>query len=168
MFHLYAGVHFQEAVLRIRSAQSLDGTDVVIPQVTRQGCCLPGKFQQRLSVYPRRRRFFDDLLLPALDGALPLVEMMRITVLVGQDLELNVSRLSEPLLQINTAIGGRAIRMPNWFQTIPVATSETIRNGIPSRATNGLRLPFTPAVPVCGLVPEDQCAQSLCGRIACP
>ena len=111
VFHLCAGIHLQKAVVRISRTQGLDSTDVVIAQFSRHDCSPSREFEQRLSVYTRRRCFFDNLLTPALDGTLPLKEMTRMTVLVGQDLKFDVARRSEPLFQIDAAITEAAQRL---------------------------------------------------------
>ncbi len=49
-------------------------------------------------------RFFDQLLMAALDGALALEERGHVAVLVGQHLELDVARLLDELLHVELAV----------------------------------------------------------------
>ena len=54
-----------------------------------------------------RRRLFEQLLMAALDGALALAQDLDVAVLVGQDLEFDVPRRGDELLQVDV---GRAER----------------------------------------------------------
>ena len=44
--------------------------------------------------HARCGRFFDDLLMPALDRAVALVQVNAVAVAIGEDLDLDVSRAS--------------------------------------------------------------------------
>ena len=52
----------------------------------------------------QRWRFFNELLMAALDGALALKERDHIAVLVGKHLELDVARLLDELLHVELAV----------------------------------------------------------------
>ncbi len=60
----------------------------------------------------RRGRLLDHLLVAALDGALPLEEMDRIPVVVGQDLKLDVAGLLDVLLDKDAPVAERGRGLP--------------------------------------------------------
>ena len=57
----------------------------------------------------RRRRFLDQLLMAALDRALALAEMHDVAVVVAEDLELDVARVLEILLDVDVAVAERGL-----------------------------------------------------------
>src|SRR5438067_1079311 len=59
----------------------------------------------------RRGRFLDDLLVSSLYGAVALAEVYAVAVLVGQDLNLDVARVLDELLDVDVAAaeGGRRL-----------------------------------------------------------
>src|SRR5439155_24673903 len=57
-----------------------------------------------LLVNNRRWRFFQNFLMPPLDGALALAEMDNVSMFIGQDLHLNVPRVCDQFLDVNLAI----------------------------------------------------------------
>ena len=57
-----------------------------------------------------RRRFFQNLLVPPLDGTLALSQVNRVSMLVSQDLHFDVSRVNHRLLDIDFTISERALR----------------------------------------------------------
>ena len=58
-----------------------------------------------------RRRLLDDLLVPALQGALPLAEVDHVAVGVGQDLDLDVPRGGDQALDEQGVVAERAARL---------------------------------------------------------
>src|SRR5690606_27974175 len=98
MLHLEARVHLEKVVLRGWAGardEELDGADVAIagrPRC-RDGRRAHGATQGRRD--DRRRRFLDDLLVPALEGALALAEMDARAMCVGRDLYLDVPRVEQ-------------------------------------------------------------------------
>src|SRR5690606_36423295 len=51
-----------------------------------------------------RRRFLDDLLVAALDAALTLVEVERVAVLIAEDLDFDVARVEDELLDEDAVV----------------------------------------------------------------
>ena len=51
-----------------------------------------------------RRRFLDDLLVPALDAALAFVEVEDVAVLVAENLDFDVARIEDEFLDENAVI----------------------------------------------------------------
>src|SRR5439155_25671902 len=58
-----------------------------------------------------RWRFFDQFLVPPLDAALPLAERDHAAMTVGENLDLDVPRLHEILLDIDRAVAERLERL---------------------------------------------------------
>ena len=54
--------------------------------------------------------FFDQLLMPALDGAFALAQNLDVAVLVGQHLKFDVARVLDQLLHVHVAAGERRRR----------------------------------------------------------
>jgi hypothetical protein len=57
----------------------------------------------------RCRRFLEDLLVPALDGAVALAEVDTRTVAVDGDLDLDVTVVVEPLLEVDGVVAERGL-----------------------------------------------------------
>ena len=103
VFHLDPGVHLEEIEGLIRGQQKLAGAGAAVHH------CLGGGHRRRshpfaeLLRYGARWRLFDQLLMPPLDRALPLAQMDRALV-VGQDLDLDMPRPLDELLQVDPAV----------------------------------------------------------------
>ena len=63
-----------------------------------------GDLFAHLGRHLQRGRFFDQLLVAALDGALALAEGDDVAVLIGQHLELDVPRALDELLHVEVAV----------------------------------------------------------------
>ncbi len=55
----------------------------------------------------RRRRFFDDLLMAALHGAVALAQVNHVAVIVGQHLEFDVPRPLQEFLHVDLVVAER-------------------------------------------------------------
>ena len=91
MLHLKTGVHLQEIEGFIGPDDELHRAGGVVAHRPRQGDGLGGHGLARRLVQEGRGRFFDDLLVPALDRALPLVQVQHGPVPVAQHLDLDVA-----------------------------------------------------------------------------
>src|SRR3954462_3672675 len=90
MLHLDAGIHLNEVQI----------VPLVHEELDRSGVCVPDGFHRgreglrhslaKLLADAWRRRFFDQLLMPPLDGTLALAENPDVSVLIGEHLELDV------------------------------------------------------------------------------
>ncbi|CAH0326693.1 hypothetical protein SRABI128_05502 [Microbacterium sp. Bi128] len=107
------GVHFDEYVLAgpltHRVDKEFDGTGVDVVQRFRE---LHGVAVQRLPdafVQVRRRGDLDDLLVAALDGTVTLEEVHHVALRVGQDLDLDVARAQDGLLQEHGGVAERGV-----------------------------------------------------------
>src|SRR6185503_3660644 len=57
----------------------------------------------------RRRRFFDQLLVAPLHGAIALAKMNTVAMAVGEDLDLDVARLEQRLFKKDTRVPERML-----------------------------------------------------------
>ena len=96
-------VHFDEVELSVGREQKLDRADIgVANDLRRAHRSLAHFFAQALGHYGAWR-FFEDLLMAPLDRAVALAEMDDVAIVVGQDLEFDVARMLEVLLEIHGA-----------------------------------------------------------------
>ena len=58
-------------------------------------------------VHRRGRRFLDQLLVTALDGAFALAQNFHVAMVVGENLKLDVARILDQLLHVHIAVGKR-------------------------------------------------------------
>ena len=119
VLHLQAGVHLheEELVRGVVRDQELHGAGAAVVDAAGRvagGLADPGAggaavgqgFQQR------RRRFLDDLLVPALQRALALAQVDDVAVVVGQDLDLDVPRRVDQPFQEEGVVAEGARRDP--------------------------------------------------------
>ena len=111
MLDLQARVHFQEVEVTVAVDDEFDGAGRGIAHRLRKRT---GLFAHRLAgglVEEGRGRLFDDLLVPALDRAFAFVEVDAIPVLVGQHLNLDVTRLRDELLDEDAVVAEAGRRL---------------------------------------------------------
>src|SRR5215216_6405575 len=103
MLDLEAGIHLDKVEFSVR-VNELHGTCAPVTQ----GADQIGRGRHETFPYVPwqawRRRFLDELLVAALDGAVPLWEGYRLTVRVGEDLYLHVPEPFEVLLDVDRAV----------------------------------------------------------------
>ncbi len=104
MLNLDARVHLDEVELAVFVHQELDGAGVLVADLGEAAAEGLADLLAHLGRDLQRRRFFDQLLMAALDGALALEERGHMAVLVGQHLELDVARLLDELLHVELAV----------------------------------------------------------------
>ena len=105
VLHLDAGVHLHEVEAAVAVEQELDGARRSRSRPPRRAP--PPRlpiFCAQLRGQGGRRGLLDQLLVPALDRALALAQVDHLAVLVAEDLELDVPRLDEVLLQVDRAV----------------------------------------------------------------
>ena len=106
VFHLKARVHFQEVEMSVRGYQELHGASVGVaqlaPQLAGEAADLGAHLGGQLG---RRRGFLNELLVAALDGAVPFMKVQDIAVLVGDELHFNVGCALEIALVEQAGIG---------------------------------------------------------------
>ena len=104
MLHLQARVHLKEIEFSSFVNQEFHSSGI---RVARCFGHVNGNFAHTLAhflINNRRWRFFQNFLMPPLDGALALAEMDNVSMFIGQDLHLNVPRVCDQFLNVNLAI----------------------------------------------------------------
>ncbi len=96
---LDARVHLDEHVAAGGVEQELDGARAGVSDRPREPDGVGADSVAELRIEVRRRGQLDDLLVAALHGAVPLVQVDHVAVRVGEDLDLDVARPDRRALQ---------------------------------------------------------------------
>ena len=109
MLDLEARVDLEEVEVARRVHQELEGSGVRV--LHRAGGVDDGAAQlaAQLLGERRRRRLFDELLVPPLDRALALAEVHHVAVMVAEHLDLDVARRLDVLLDVDVADAERGL-----------------------------------------------------------
>ena len=91
MLDLEPGIHLQKPPCAVLAEQELDGAGAGVAGRSGKLGRRRAERLAQLVVDGRGRRLLDDLLMPALDRAVALAEVDHASVLVGQDLHLDVA-----------------------------------------------------------------------------
>src|SRR5690606_26104514 len=111
VLHLDAGVHFDEVELPVL-VEELHGPGTAVADAAAGLHAALAEGAPRLLVDPRRRRLFQHLLVAALHGAVALAEVNHVAVVVREDLDLDVARTLEVLLEVDGAVAEGRLRLP--------------------------------------------------------
>ncbi len=103
MLDLHARVHFDEIELVVLVQELERARTAIIDLAAGFGTALADLVAQ-FGVEERSRRFFDDLLVTALHGAVAFAQEDRIAVLVGQHLDLDMARVLQEFLHVHHGI----------------------------------------------------------------
>ncbi len=98
MLHLQARVHLQEVEVAGRVQDELDRARVDVARLARQPAGARAHPPPEILIDGRRRGFLDDLLVAPLQRALALAQVDDGAVPVGHDLDLDVARRRDVLL----------------------------------------------------------------------
>ena len=142
MLHLQAGVHLQEEELAVLVGEELHRSRT---RVGDGGGRQPGGGEQffphgRNALHQRRRRLLDDLLVPALDRALPFTDRPEGAVLVGHDLHLDVTPARKIALAEYGRIAEGRVRLAPRGSHLLVQLSQGVHYPHPATTTAGRRL----------------------------
>jgi len=142
-----AGAEFRDRVLDLDAAVDLDEEGVALAvdeeleraQVLIAGGCdgLHGPIGQILARglgEGRAGRLFDQLLVAALDGAVPLAHVDRVAEAIDRDLDLNVAVVLEELLQVERVVAEAALASERL----------TLKDESSSRDVRTRRMPLPP------------------------
>ena len=110
---LDARVHLDEDVVALRVEQELHGAGVAVADLRREADRVGAHPLADRRVEVRRRRDLDDLLVPALHRAVPLEEVDHVAVAVGEDLDLDVPRVDDGLLDEHRGVAEGALGLPH-------------------------------------------------------
>jgi hypothetical protein len=106
MFDLKPGVHLDEIELAVL-VQKLEGSRAAVTDLAAGLGAAQADLVDQLGRNTESRPLLDDFLVPALHRAVAFAEIDRITVLIGQDLDFDMTRLQQELLHIDRAIAER-------------------------------------------------------------
>src|SRR5262249_6816714 len=98
-------IHLEEVEVLLRIDDELDGARGLVADGGRKRYRLPSHGSARLVVEEGARRFLDDLLVPALDRAFALAQVDDVAVPVGEDLDLDMPRVFDELLDEYAVVG---------------------------------------------------------------
>ena len=104
MLDLQARIDFEEVEIQMGVDQEFDGAGVDVAPGAREPHSGIAHFLAQLESNDGRRRFFDDLLMTALNGALALAEGDDAAVFVGEDLDFDVAGLFQIFFEIEAGI----------------------------------------------------------------
>ncbi len=111
MLHLQARVHFQEVEAAVLVHQEFHRAGVVVAGGARgaHGGFAHGAAHLRMLRHQRRRALLDHLLMAALDGALALAQVDHVAVAVAEDLDFDVARALDQLLDVDFGVAEGAL-----------------------------------------------------------
>ena len=104
MFDLDAGIHFNEVEVTVRRHKKFDGTGVDVVHVLHERYGRVADFLAELPRKSKGRRDFDDFLMAALDGAVPLIKVEDIPVFIAHDLDFDVLWIADVFFKIDLVI----------------------------------------------------------------
>ena len=107
MLDLQARVHLEEVGVAARVHQELQRARVPVAGLPGEGHRQRAHALAQLRGHEGRRALLDHLLMAALDRALALEEVHDVAVVVGQDLDLDVARPHERLLEVEAVVAER-------------------------------------------------------------
>ena len=111
MLDLNARVHLHEVERSVFVEQHLDRAGADVVDRLRAGHRVVAHPQAQVGRHRRARRFLDQLLVAALHRAIALAEVDHVAELVAEDLELDVARPREVLLDVDVAVAERGERL---------------------------------------------------------
>src|SRR5262249_1549417 len=98
MLHLDSGIHFHEIKILAIIYQKLEGADIRIPNFLDRLYDAGSDFLAQRWRHDDGRRLLNQLLVAALNRALPFAEMNGVAVFVRHDLKLDMTRPLDELL----------------------------------------------------------------------
>ena len=105
MFDLDAGIHLHEVEVVVCIDEELNGAGAVVADGCRSGKGGRAEPLAQVGVNYGRGAFFEQLLVPSLNGALALAEVDDVPVLVAEDLDFDVARLFDGALHVHGVAG---------------------------------------------------------------
>ena len=111
MLDLQPRVHLEEEEARVLPRDELDRARAVVADGLRERDRLLAHLLARRRIEQRRRRLLDDLLIAALDRAFALAEIDHVAVLVAEQLDLDVARVDDELLDEHAVVAERGLRL---------------------------------------------------------
>ena len=110
MLDLDAGIHFHEEEVVILVEQELDSSDIPVVDRFHGFDGDAAEFSAELFIDGGRRRFFEQLLVPALDRAISLAEMHNMATMVGNNLHFDMAGLEKISFEIDGVVAEGGLR----------------------------------------------------------
>ena len=101
MLHLQTSIHFQEIELAVSVGEELNRSGIRVSDCFGRLDCNFSHPLAHVGVNKRRRRFFQDLLMAALNRALAFSKVNAISVLISENLNFNMPRIRDCLFKVN-------------------------------------------------------------------
>ena len=111
MLDLKPGIHLKEVEAPVLPGDELDRSGAVVAHGLGQGDGLLAHLGPRGLIEQRARRFLDDLLVAALDRAFALAKIDDVAVLIAQDLDFDVARIGDELLDEHAVVAEARFRL---------------------------------------------------------
>ena len=111
MFYLDAGIHFHEEEVAVLIEEKLDGPDIPVVHSFDGFDGDAADFTAELLVDSGRRRFFEQLLMTALDRAIALAKMHDMPTVVGGNLHFDMAGLEEIAFEVDGIVAERGLRL---------------------------------------------------------
>ena len=111
MFNLEPRIHLQEEETPVLPGNELDGAGAVVADGLGERDRLLAHLRACLGIEQRARRLLDDLLIAALDRAFALAEIDDIAVLVAENLDFDVARIGDELLDEHAVVAEARLRL---------------------------------------------------------
>lgn len=128
---LKAGIHLEKIKILLLIDEKLDGSGIRIsgglPDSNRD-LAHPAA---HIGIDNWRRRLFDHLLMPPLQRALALSQIYSVSVLVGRDLHFDVAGIDDRFLDIDFAVGERALGLAAGSSSADLSSSGAWTRRIP-------------------------------------
>ncbi|MCY1416847.1 hypothetical protein D9M71_323640 [compost metagenome] len=109
MLHLNAGVHLDEVETAVL-VEELEGTGATVADLDARPDATVQHFLASLLVDTRSWRFFQHLLVTALQRAVAVAEVNGVALAVGENLNFHVTRIGQELLQVDHGVAERRTR----------------------------------------------------------
>ena len=107
VFHLDAGIHFHEIEIAVFVHQKLDGAHAFIINALAGFYCSIAHFLPQFVGHERRRAFFYQFLVAALDGAVAFRQVNHFAVLVAHNLKFDVARFFDVFFDVDAVVAER-------------------------------------------------------------
>ena len=109
MLNLNAGVHFHEEEVMVLVEEKFNGADIPVMHSFDGFNRDAADFSPEFFIDGRRRRFFEKLLMPALDRAVSFSEMRDMTTVVGDDLHFDMTGFEKVSFKVDGIVAERAL-----------------------------------------------------------
>ncbi len=107
VFDLESRIHLHEVEVAGAVEQEFDGAGADVADLARNGHGSGSHAHAQLGVHGRRGGFFDDLLVPALHGAVAFAEVQDVAVRIREHLDLHVTRFDHGTFEDQPAVAER-------------------------------------------------------------